>query len=21
MPHGPQGGDHCFRALSKYCKW
>jgi len=20
-PHGPQGGDHCFEALSKYCKW
>jgi len=20
-PHGPQGGDHCFKALSKYCKW
>jgi len=19
--HGPQGGDHCFEALSKYCKW
>jgi len=18
-PHGPQGGDHCFKALSKYC--
>jgi len=20
-PHGPLGGDHCFKALSKYCKW
>jgi len=20
-PHGPQGGDHSFKALSKYCKW
>jgi len=20
-PHGPQGGDQCFKALSKYCKW
>jgi len=20
-PHGPQGGDHCFKALQKYCKW
>jgi len=19
--HGPHGGDHCFKALSKYCKW
>ena len=19
--HGPQGGDHCFKALSKYYKW
>jgi len=19
--HRPQGGDHCFKALSKYCKW
>jgi len=20
-PHGPQSSDHCFKALSKYCKW
>jgi len=20
-PHRPQGGDNCFEALSKYCKW
>jgi len=20
-PHGPQGREHCFKALSKYCKW
>jgi len=20
-PNGPQGVDHCFEALSKYCKW
>jgi len=20
-PHGPQGGDHNFKALSKHCKW
>jgi len=20
-PHGPHGGDHCFEALSEYCKW
>ena len=20
-PHGPHGGDNCFKALSKYCKW
>jgi len=20
-PHGPQGGDHSFKALWKYCKW
>jgi len=20
-PQGPQGGDHYFKALSKYCKW
>jgi len=20
-PHAPQGGDHYFKALSKYCKW
>jgi len=20
-PHGPHGGDHCFKALSKYWKW
>jgi len=20
-PHGPHGGGHCFKALSKYCKW
>jgi len=19
--HGPHGGDHCFKALSKCCKW
>jgi len=19
--HGPHGGDHCFKTLSKYCKW
>jgi len=19
--HGPHGGDHCFKALSKYRKW
>jgi len=19
--HTPHGGDHCFKALSKYCKW
>jgi len=19
--HGPHGGDHSFKALSKYCKW
>jgi len=19
--HQRQGGDHCFKALSKYCKW
>jgi len=19
--HGPHGGHHCFKALSKYCKW
>jgi len=20
-PHGSQRGDHCFKALSKYCQW
>jgi len=19
--HGQHGGDHCFKALSKYCEW
>jgi len=20
-PHGQKGGEHCFKALPKYCKW